>query len=208
MSLLKRIRQDLPFAALMAGVLFFNNAIAGVMLVPSGSMEPTLQVGDYIAVNRLAYGFHLPFVSTAELARWATPKRGDVVIFNAPPAASSSESTFVKRVIGEPGDVVEVHDHHVSINGKPLQYVVSADKSLQTEIITSHRHLIQVGPSPIANMPAYRVPEDAIFVMGDHRDNSSDSRVWGPVSLTRVRGKAVGVVLNVTLKGSRFLQGL
>ena len=93
MSLLKRIRQDLPFVALMAAVLLFNNAIAGVMLVPSGSMEPTLQVGDYIAVNRLAYGFHLPLVSTAEFARWATPKRGDIVIFNAPPAASSFEST-------------------------------------------------------------------------------------------------------------------
>ncbi|KWU23439.1 signal peptidase I [Burkholderia cenocepacia] len=208
MSFRTQLRSNLSCLAWLAATVFFNNAIAGVMLIPSGSMEPTLQVGDYVAVNRLAYGFHLPFNSTAQLAQWAAPKRGDVVIFNAPLAASPSESTFIKRVIGEPGDVVEVHGHHVTVNGKPLKYWSTDDEALQTEGAAGHIHLIHVGPSPLADMPPYKVPENSIFVMGDHRDDSSDSRVWGPVSLSRVRGKAIGVVLNVTFKHDRVLAGL
>jgi len=208
MSLLRKIRSNLGTLAACAAVVLFNNAVAGVVLIPSGSMEPTLQVGDYAATNRLAYGFHLPYFPKAELFHWANPKRGEVVLFNAPPAASPSQSTFIKRVVGEPGDTVAVINHHITVNGKPLAYRETADPTLQVEVMDRHPHLIQVGPSPIADMAPYHVPKNAIFVMGDHRDNSSDSRVWGPVELSRVRGRAYGVVLNLTMRPDRFLVGL
>lgn len=208
MSLLQKFKSNLGTLAACAAVIFFNNAVAGVVLIPSGSMEPTLQVGDYAATNRLAYGFHLPYFPKAELFHWANPKRGEVVLFNAPPAASPSESTFIKRVVGEPGDTIAVHNHHILVNGKPLSYRETGNPTLQVEMIDGRPHLIQVGPSPIADMAPYQVPKNAIFVMGDHRDNSSDSRVWGPVELTRVRGRALGVVLNVAMRPDRFFAGL
>lgn len=208
MSLIQKLKSHMGTLAACAAVIFFNNAFAGVVLIPSGSMEPTLQVGDYAATNRLAYGFHLPFFPKAELFHWANPKRGEVVLFNAPTAASPSQSTFIKRVVGEPGDTIAVSNHHIIVNGKPLAYRETSDPTVQVELMDGHPHLMQVGPSPIADMPPYRVPENAIFVMGDHRDNSSDSRVWGPVELSRIRGRALGVVLNVTMRPDRFFASL
>lgn len=208
MSLLRKLKSTLGTLAACAAMSFVNCSFAGVVLIPSGSMEPTLQIGDYVATNRLAYGYHLPHFPKAELFHWANPKRGEIVLFNAPSTASPSQPEFIKRVIGEPGDTVAVSGHHIIVNGKPLAYSETGDSALQMELMDGHPHLIQVGPSPIADMPAYRVPDNAVFVMGDHRDNSSDSRVWGPVELTRVRGRALGVVLNVTMRPDRFFASL
>jgi signal peptidase I len=168
------------------GTLVLTQTFAGMVAIPSGSMEPTMARGDYLLVNRVAYGLHVPFTADKEVARWGLPKRGEIVIFNALPSASASEVLFIKRVVGLPGDIVEVVNDRVKVNGSFVTY-----EGADIEVLGNIRHHIKTGASPLANKPALRVPEGHIFVMGDHRNNSADSRAWGPLPLERVRGKAV-----------------
>ena len=179
-------RSWLPFVALL-GV---TQCIAGPIWIPSGSMLPTMQVGDVLFVNRVAYNFHLPLVSTAEVARWKAPARGDVVVFNAPSQASSAEALFIKRVAAVAGDTIEVRNQRIILNGQPAQYE-QHPASAPTEQLGGVRHPVSLAPSPLANFGPYTVPAGHVFVLGDNRDNSADSRVWGPLALERVRGKAV-----------------
>lgn len=190
MSRLPRISQAvrgwLPIVALLA----VAQCVAGPVWIPSTSMEPTMQVGDVLFINRVAYNFHLPIVSTAEVVRWKTPARGDIVVFNAPPEASPSEALYIKRVAAVAGDVVEVRNQRLILNGLPAQYVPGAGAAA-TEQLDGAQHAVHLAPSPLANFGPYLVPAGHVFVLGDNRDNSADSRVWGPLALERVRGKAV-----------------
>ncbi|MNR71340.1 Signal peptidase I [compost metagenome] len=186
-------------AIIFGSVLTVTNAVGGVVRIPSGSMEPTIQVGDYIVVNRLAYGLHVPFSATLEVARWDAPKRGDIVIFNAPRRASASESLFIKRTVALAGDVVEVRDHLLTVNGEPADYLLAAPGTLREGFGAGPTHEIHVGPANTSDFGPYQVPEGHIFVMGDHRDDSADSRIWGPLELNRVRGKAVARAAHVGL---------
>lgn len=172
--------------------LAFSHTIAGGCVIPSGSMEPTLDPGDVVAVNRLAYGFTLPIV-TKQLASWASPDRGDIIIFNVPKVADHNETLYIKRVVAVAGDVISVDKNRVILNGKPVEL----DYTLTGIVEQSGRpHPVKLGRGPLDNMPAYRVPAGHVFVMGDHRNNSADSRAWGPLPLERVRGKAMVVALS------------
>ncbi len=128
--------------------------------IPSGSMEPTLFPGDYILVNRFVYDLH-------------RPQRGDIVVFRYP---KDEHLDFVKRVIGLPGDVVEEHDGRFRINGHSLRepYVEHNERALASGM----------------NIAPLRVPKDQLFVLGDNRDASLDSRYWGTVSEHKVIGEA------------------
>lgn len=145
--------------------------------IPSGSMEPTLIVGDHIIVNKFIYGIRIPFTDK----RWPEfrkPRRGDVIVFVYPVDRSKD---FIKRVIGVGGDTVAIRDKRVIING--------------VEIPDPHAHfysnLIYPGNEvPRDNMGPIRVPQGDLFVMGDNRDNSYDSRFWGFVPLRNVVGEA------------------
>ena len=193
-------------------------AVADWPRVPSGSMEPTLRVGDYLLVNHFAYGPRLPFTNTAiETGR---PQRGDVVVFRFPPDVSQF---YVKRLIGLPGDVVNFDSGVVRIGDAPAQCSCSAMAAAPrwpTKIAasgccarrskaaaTTSRSTLRAGRMPIGALAehctqqragAWRctVPPGQYLMLGDNRDNSMDSRAWGFLPHEQVYGKAVRVLFN------------
>lgn len=157
--------------------LFIRTFIVQAFKIPSGSMIPTLQIGDHILVNKLSYGIRMPFLEKY-LLEYNQPRRGDVVVFIFP---EDRTKDFIKRVIGVEGDVVEVKDKKIYINNKPVDdphAYFEGDDALGEALQTRDDY----GPT--------RVPKNHIFVMGDNRDRSYDSRFWGFVDLQDVRGKA------------------
>lgn len=143
--------------------------------IPSGSMIPTLLIGDHVLVNKFIYGTTLPF-SDKRIAIFTTPKRGDIIVFKYP---EDPNRDFIKRVIGVEGDLVESKNKVVFVNGKPLveTYVQHTDNALR-------------GTEPRDYFGPYLVPKGKFFVMGDNRDQSYDSRYWGYVDIKDIRGKA------------------
>jgi signal peptidase I len=157
----RRFLLDLLETILLAAVLFIGiNAVSARIRVESISMQPTLYEGDFVIVNKLAY-------------KLGAPSRGDVIIFHAPPDPNGEP--YIKRVIGLPGDTVEVKGGEVYVNDVPLRepYIKAAPNYHNT----------------------YHVPSDALFVLGDNRNNSSDSHSWGSVPIQNVIGKAELVYL-------------
>jgi signal peptidase I len=157
--------------------LFIRTFIVQAFKIPSGSMIPTLQIGDHILVNKLSYGIRIPFWEHY-VVHFGQPGRGDVLVFIFP---EDRTKDFIKRVIGVGGDTVEIHGKKVYVNGK--------------QIDDPHAHFEGDDPQA-AGLPSrddfgpQKVPEHHIFVMGDNRDRSYDSRFWGFVDLDDVRGKA------------------
>lgn len=162
--------------------------------IPSGSMIPTLKVGDFILVNKFTYGLRLPVIGT-KIVPINEPKRGDVMVFFPP----NDDRYFIKRVIGLPGDEIRLRDNMLYINGVLAEQAPlpeSAEDSrfeLVTEDLNGVAHTVQKNKvtGPLGKNYALVVPEDHYFMMGDNRDNSSDSRVWGPVPEENIVGKAV-----------------
>jgi signal peptidase I len=152
--------------------------------IPSSSMENTLLVGDHIFVNKFIYGYHIPYTK-GRILRFSTPKRGDIIVFVFPEDPSKD---FIKRVVGVPGDTVEVRRKTVFVNGEPLDepYTRYADGKDAEPFVR-----------PRDSMPPVRVPEGRIFVMGDNRDRSYDSRFWGFVDLDAVIGKALFIYFSI-----------
>jgi signal peptidase I len=205
-------------------VMTFRSAVADWNDVPSQSMEPTILVGDRIFVNKLAYDLKLPF-TTWKLAQWGDPERGDIVIFFAP----VSGKRMVKRVVGVPGDTVEMRDNEVFINDQSLSYqplkesyfdttdlTDPAPYSFSVEALGPHSHTMMVQPMRYAtrDFGPVRVPAGQYFVMGDNRDNSGDSRVFGFVPRSEIVGKAIGLAFSLdqeksyTPRWQRFFRGL
>jgi signal peptidase I len=145
--------------------------------IPSGSMIPTLLIGDHILVNKFIYGTTIPF-SDGRVLVLAKPKRGDIVVFKYPEDQSKD---FIKRVVGVEGDVVEARNKAIFVNRKRVSepFVQYTDSSMHS-----------TGMEPRDNFGPYLVPKDKLFVMGDNRDQSYDSRYWGYVDMKLVRGKA------------------
>jgi signal peptidase I len=174
-STFREYAEAIGMALLLA--LFIRTFIVQAFKIPSGSMIPTLQIGDHILVNKLAYGIRVPFWGHY-LVDFGKVQRGDVVVFIFPEDRSKD---FIKRVVGVAGDTVEVRGKKIYINGQ------------QVEDPYAHFE----GDDPQNILPASRddygptkVPENHLFVMGDNRDRSYDSRFWGFVNLDDVRGKA------------------
>jgi signal peptidase I len=168
--------ESLIIAALIA--LFVRSFFIQAYKIPSGSMEPTLLIGDHLLVNRLSYVAKVPVLDTV-IFTLGKPKRGDIVVFRYPVDPSKD---FIKRVIATEGETVEVKDKIIYINGKrtPDSWGRYKDSSIVPGIF-----------SPKDNMKAVTVPKDACFVMGDNRDNSADSRFWGFVKKEHLVGKAL-----------------
>jgi signal peptidase I len=170
-------------------------------------MQPTILVGDRVYVNKLAYDLKVPF-TTWHLAAWDNPKRGDVVVFFAP----SDGTRMVKRIIGVPGDVIELRNEQLVINGNAVEYgtlntgvsgqLNPAEQKMSqfaTERLPGHTHAVMAIPSVQAKRTfgPVVVPQGKYFMMGDNRDNSLDSRYWGLVERKEIVGKATGVVASL-----------
>jgi signal peptidase I len=174
-STFREYAEAIGMALLLA--LFIRTFIVQAFKIPSGSMIPTLLIGDHILVNKLSYGIRIPFLEKY-LIEYRKPQRGEVMVFVYPEDPSKD---FIKRVIGVEGDVVEVRAKKVYINNQPIEdphaYFEETDGP-------GSRVYVRDDFGPV------RVPPNHIFVMGDNRDKSYDSRFWGFVSLDAVKGKA------------------
>ena len=158
--------------------LFIRTFVIQAFKIPSGSMKETLKIGDHILVNKFIYGVKMPFLQTT-IIPITNPKREDIVVFKFPEDPSKD---FIKRVIGVAGDVVELRDKHVYVNSKLLNH----DFGIHTD-----SYIFPASVQPRDNFGPVVVPPHSLFVMGDNRDQSYDSRFWGFVDLKAVLGKAL-----------------
>ena len=179
-------------------VLLLRSFIAEPFRIPSGSMMPTLLVGDFILVNKFTYGIRLPVINKKVL-ELNEPERGDIVVFRYPKDPSVD---YIKRIVGVPGDKIVYHNKQLTINGVPAKQVslgryqgfgqgedMTGAEELQEDLTgIEHDILIRNGVPTVEF--AYVVPEGNYFAMGDNRDNSNDSRYWGPVPEANLVGKA------------------
>ncbi|GAB3685808.1 signal peptidase I [Salinisphaera aquimarina] len=193
------------FFPVLLAVLVLRAFVFEPFRIPSKSMVPTLLVGDFVLVNKFAYGlrapvFHTKFVDLGE------PERGDVVVFRYPPDPTKD---YIKRIIGLPGDQITYSDEHLSINGKRVEL---ADQGVyddpDADVRDSMRKLIEdlpdAQPHPVLQVVGRRGPEVSVtvpdghyFVMGDNRDNSADSRIWGFVPEKNFVGKAFMIWMSI-----------
>jgi signal peptidase I len=195
-----------PVAVVAAIILPFKSAIADYNWVPTGSMKPTILEGDLILVNKLSYDLKIPF-TLARLTAWGDPAPGDVVVLFSP----EDGTRLVKRVIAGPGDTVEMRDDVLFLNGRSLAYTIVADHPFGSEIyegdrpvIAREKHLDQArwvmalpDRRALRSFPRIVIPDGKYFVMGDSRDNSLDSRVFGLVERKQIVGRAERVLLSL-----------
>jgi signal peptidase I len=174
------------FFPILLAVLVLRSFVAEPFRIPSASMVPTLEVGDFILVNKYAYGLRLPVVDR-KVVELGAPARGDVVVFRYPP---DPRQDFIKRIVGLPGDVVEYRERSVFING------VRMPQHDGRERLGAVEHRLQLQPWVPDQPGRWVVPDGQFFVMGDNRDNSRDSRVWGFVPEANLVGRAFVVWMN------------
>ena len=200
------------FLVLMA---IFRSALADWNVVPTGSMKPTIVEGDRILVNKLAYDLKIPLTHIS-LHRFADPMRGDIVVFDSRAAATR----LVKRVIGLPGDTVQMRDNRLTINGiaarySGIEYEPDATFAIESYLNMSHRiELAPAGASRFSTFGPVTVPRDHYLVLGDNRDNSADSRYYGFIPRDEIVGNAKTIVLSLDYddyyipRADRFLRPL
>lgn len=163
------------FAILLA--LVIRTFLVQAFKIPSGSMLPTLQIGDHILVSKFIYGLKIPF-SGKVLIPVGKPKSNDIIVFQFP---KDPKLDYIKRVIGIEGDTIEIRDKRLFVNGKQF---------LDTNAVFKDSLIHPASLDPRDNFGPITVPSGKLFVMGDNRDNSFDGRFWGFVDLKAVRGKA------------------
>ncbi|MGM3275932.1 signal peptidase I [Ralstonia sp. 24A2] len=208
------------FFPVIAAVFLLRSFVIEPFKIPSGSMIPTLQIGDFILVNKYTYGVRLPIVNK-KVVELNQPQRGDVMVFRYPKDESMD---YIKRVIGVPGDVVKYDNKRLTVNGQPATYAPQSDyldgerltysKQYQETLGTVSHNILND-----ADRPAYvsgpddfpfrenctynqtgftcKVPAGHYFMMGDNRDNSADSRYWGFVPDKNIVGKAFFIWMNL-----------
>lgn len=214
------VEYSVSFFPVIVVVFVLRSFIVEPFKIPSGSMIPTLQVGDFILVNKFVYGIRLP-VLDKKIISIGNPHRGDVMVFRYPEDPSLD---YIKRVIGLPGDRIEYRNKHLTVNGQPVPEQQIGDylskERMQfykryVENLDGVKHEILIDPNAPAYVPQVRtfpfskncnynrdslvciVPPGHYFMMGDNRDNSSDSRVWGFVPDANIIGKAFFIWLNL-----------
>ena len=197
-TMTKRLKQQLKdnLIFLLAILVLFasRSTFADWYLVPSGSMQPTIVEGDRILVNKMAYRIEIPFTDIG-LMDIATPQRGDIVVFNSKVA----DTRLVKRVIGLPGDSVAMVNNQLVINGQVINYERSDGQTSVSEQLVEKPHAVQFIERNHAmdNFKSVTVPAEHYLVLGDNRNNSSDSRVIGFVPFSEIQGKALRVLLSL-----------
>lgn len=178
-------------------VLVLRSFIAEPFRIPSESMLPTLQVGDFIVVNKFAYGLRLPVLHT-QILETGEPERGDVVVFRYP---RNPDVNYIKRIVGLPGDRIAYYDRRLFVNGEPVvveregSYTPPGSAASEAPLVEFHEqlgggHSVVLDPAGRSLEGKFVVPQDSYFVMGDNRDHSNDSRRWGAVPEANLVGEA------------------
>lgn len=216
-SVFREYAESIGLAVVFALVL--RGFVLEAFKIPTGSMIPTLLVGDHLFVNKFIYGIRIPFTETF-LTHFEEPAKGEVVVFKFPRAEAreylakqpasrrecidtaslTDEKDFIKRIVGVAGDTVELRDNQLIINGDPVERTfVSKDVTgnflyphqiSEVEELNGHKYTIQYSGAD-ENFGPIEVEEGHVFVMGDNRDNSSDGRCWGQVPVDNIKGRAM-----------------
>jgi len=214
-GLKQMFKENKGFILLIVLMSVCRSALADWYTVPTGSMLPTIEVGDRVTVNKMAYDLRVPFTSIS-IAQTGEPERGDIVVFES----DAADERLIKRVVGLPGDTVEMQNEVLIINGQPLQYVVQSDDVEQMyaqESLGNDSHVIRLAKqngSGLDNFAPVVVPAGQYLVLGDNRRNSADSRVYGFVPRSELRGKAQHVAFSLDFdnnympRSERFLSSL
>lgn len=198
------------FFPVLLVVLVLRSFVAEPFRIPSQSMLPTLQRGDFILVSKHSYGIHMPAFGT-ELVETGKPERGDVIVFKYPPDPSKD---YIKRVIGLPGDTISFDRGQLFINGELIeQRKIGLAETMDGETLELWEEKLADDWHPIYKRPhsrmlqlsgSFTVPDANYFVMGDNRDNSNDSRVWGGVPEANLSGKAFFIWMNWDWSGDNW----
>ncbi|MDZ4804195.1 MAG: signal peptidase I [Candidatus Eisenbacteria bacterium] len=191
-SVVREYAEALFFAIILT--IFIRTFVIQAFRIPSGSMENTLLVGDYLFVNKFLYGAKVPF-SSWSLPAVRQPRRGDVIVFKFP---EDTKKDFIKRCIGTPGDKVEIRDKVVYVNDQPIDepYVKLDDARILPRSYSSQG----IFPARGGNKDNYgpiTVPPNHLFMMGDNRDHSDDSRYWGFMNTDLIKGKAIFIYFSL-----------
>jgi len=177
-------KEALPLLVMLGLLAAARDTLANHYVVPSGSMQPTLQPGDRVVVDMRAYGLRLPFTSQQLLAT-GTPQRGEVAVFDSP----ADGTRLIKRVVAVAGDHVQLHGGHLAINGQPLQIADLRD----TEAFGERQAQLDLDMGGGPDIGDMVVPDGKLLVLGDHRGNSFDGRFFGFVDAGKVYGRAVAI---------------
>lgn len=216
-SFLQSNKKFLLFILLMS---IFRSAVADWYTVPTGSMQPTIQEGDRIVVNKMAYDLRLPFTGVT-LISLDTPQRGEIIVFES----KAADLRLIKRVIGLPGDVVAMNNEIIQVNGQTLYYKALAKSTdihnntttSSIETVGDIQHYINIdnnASDSLSNFSPVTVPAGHYLVLGDNRRHSADSRVYGFVPHNELQGKATAIAFSVNYdnyyipRSDRFLQDI
>ncbi|HAR42208.1 MAG TPA: signal peptidase I [Bdellovibrionales bacterium] len=200
-----KLIRDYGIAVIVAvlAALGIRSLVVEAYRIPSSAMKPTLEAGDTIFVSKSAYGLRLPFfhkttgTSLEELAS-KIPERGDVVIFSL---SDEPGRDFIKRVLGLPGETVEVQQGRISLNGKSISTTITGDASCGTETLPEGKSYSSCWEPPaIENFGPQKIPADSIFVLGDLRSSATEqgkTQAWRVIPLSSLKGKAIWVWLSI-----------
>lgn len=211
----RQLREVIHLGLILLVIFGFRSAIIDWYEIPTGSMKPTIIEGDRVFVNKLAYDLRIPFTNFY-LASWSNPQRGEIVVFNSP----VDGHRLIKRVVGVPGDVIELNENVLYINGVNAGYRLYSrdllqlywpeeereERDLYQESFDEHPHLIAVQNSPDygSSYGPIRIEEGHYFMMGDNRDSSADSRIIGAVPRELILGRAIRVFYSLEYPGRSF----
>ena len=204
-TIIRFLARNKGFITFMLCMIVFRSAVADWNVVPTGSMQPTIRIGDRILVDKLAYDVRLPLTHVS-LLHLADPQRGDIVVLDS----QAAHERLVKRVIGLPGDQVAMHANVLFINGHAARYAAGSYSGIHDDLrdpahydierygVMSHAIRLSDGrPSPASNFGPVQVPPGQYLLLGDDRDNSMDSRYFGFFPSTEIVGRARHVVASL-----------
>ncbi len=192
-----------PFLIAAVVALFIRQFAVEAFKIPSGSMIPTLDIGDHLLVNKFVYGPRIPFTDI-RIFTWKEPKRGEIIVFKYP---ENESKNFIKRVVGLPGDKIEIKKGILFINDQPVPVIAQGvfkeneqgdgspyyekPRLLEEQLGIVKHHILYLRDQSDYDFGPKLVPAESVFVMGDNRDNSQDSRVWGFVKNEKILGRAL-----------------